>query len=122
MAGLKLMSRKTMLTVLAVMGAIFGFVNAQFSLGVDTVGLMATISAILLWVGFEARLDMKRILGLIKEQSNKFTDPKFWIALVTAFIMFVNEMFDLSLPVEAIVAVLAIIMGFLFKKESDAVV
>ena len=121
MAGIKILSRKTLMTVLAVVGAAFAFFSKEFGLEIDTVGFMAMVSAVLLWVGFEARLDIKRIIERVGPQIGKFKDPKFWIAFVTAVITAANEIFEMNLPIELIIGVLAVIMSFLFKKEGDAV-
>jgi len=61
----------------------------------------------------EGKLDIKRV----GSQIGKFKDPKFIIAFISAILVAVSEAFGLELPVEAIVAVLTVIMGVLFKAE-----
>ena len=116
---IKIMSRKTMLAILAALGSILGFLNGWFELGLNVTALMATVTALFLWVFFEARLDIKRLLGQIKSQSNKFADPRFWLALAMVLIEVLNEAFALKLPVEVIIIVLTALMGLLFKKQEE---
>ena len=115
--GIKIMSRKTFLAIVAVFGAILTFMNEQFTLGLDTGALLASITAIGVWIFFEFRLDFKRVLNVVKEQSNKFADPKFWSALVIALLEVFNELFAWNIPIEIVAGVLVVILGFLFKEE-----
>ncbi len=111
------MSRKTILGIIAVLGAILTFFQSQFGLNVDTTAVVAGLTAIVLYILFEAKLDIKRI----GTQVGKFKDPKFWAAFVSAMLVAVDNAFSLNLPVEAIVSGIAILMSILFKAESKKV-
>ena len=119
--GIKIMSRKTFLAVVAVLGAILTVFNETFALGLDTTSLIASIAAVGVWIFFEFRLDFKKVLNAVKEQSNKFADPKFWSALVIALLEVFNELFVWNIPIEVIAGVLVAILAFLFKKENKRV-
>ena len=111
------MSRKTILGIIGVLGAILVFFQTQFGLAIDTTAVVAGITVILLYVLFEGKLDIQRI----GSQSAKFADPKFWAAFVSALLVAVDGAFELNLPVEAIVSVIAIIMSILFKADAKKV-
>ena len=108
------MSRKTLLGIIAVLGAVLTVFKEQFGLAIDATAVVGGVTVILLYILFEAKLDFKRIAG----QLGKFKDPKFWLAFVSALLVAVNTSFGLNLPVETILAVLGIIMSLLFKADS----
>jgi uncharacterized membrane protein len=100
------MSRKTLLTVVAVLGAIlsaFGFVNAG-----PAVGGMAAVAV---YVLFEAKAD----IAAVKAQVGRFKDPKFWITAVSAIIAALQSS-GVTLPIDSniIISVLTVIVGILF--------
>ena len=107
------MSRKTLLSIIAVIGAVLTFFKEQFGLAMDVSGILAGIAAILLYVLWEGKADIKRITA----QAGKFKDAKFWLAFVAMIIGVVNEQFGLNLPAEIIIGILTVLMGFLFKKD-----
>ena len=107
------MSRKTITAALGIIGAVLAFFSKQFGLSIDPVAIIAGLSAITLYLLREGKLDIKRI----GSQIGKFKDPKFWLAFISAILVAVSETFGLALPVEAIIAVLTVIMGVLFKVE-----
>lgn len=111
------MSRKTITAILSVIGAILIFFNQEFGLGLNATAIVAGLTAAVLYIFFEAKLDFKRILGLINQQSDKWKDPKFWLAFLSAVLIAASESFGLNLPVEAIVSVLTVIMSVLFGVE-----
>ena len=112
------MSRKTMMSVLAVIGAVLAFFSEQFGLALDSTAIMAGVTATLVYVLFEAKADIKRVSMRISGQLGRFKDPKFIIALISTVLVAVAEAFGLDLPTEAIVSVLTILMTFLFGKEA----
>jgi len=107
------MSRKTLTAALGIIGAVLAFFSEQFGLSINPIKVMAGLSAITLYLLWEGKLDIQRV-GL---QIGRFKDPKFWLAFISAILVAVSEAFGLALPVEAIVAVLTVIMGVLFKAE-----
>lgn len=111
------MSRKTLLGIIAVLGAILTVFKEQFGLAIDATAVVGGMTVILLYILFEAKIDFKRVAG----QVHKFRDPKFWLALISALLVAVNASFGLNLPVEAILAVLGIIMSFLFGVDSKKI-
>ena len=112
------MSRKSILTFIAVLGAILGVIGSTFGLALNGAAAASGLGAVLLYVLFEAKLDLKK-LGA---QSGKFRDPKFWLAIVSAAIAaLVQSGVTLPLSPEAIIAVLAVIMAVLFGAKFKAV-
>ena len=105
------MSRKTLIAVLGVLTAIFTFLKVQFDLGMDVIAVLGGLSAVILYVLFEAKLDLKKFGA----QAGKWKDPKFWLALVAIILAALNKELGLNLPGDAIVAVLTVIMTILFK-------
>lgn len=121
MAGIRIMSRKTLMIILAIIGAVLAFFSTQFGLDINVEQVMATVTMLLLWVGFEARTDIKRIITKVGEQQNKTKDPKFWLAFLTMILTVLSESLGWNLPITTIVAVLTAIMGVLFKLDLTAI-
>ena len=107
------MSRKTIMAVLGVIGAILVFLQQQFGLTLDATAIVGGLTAIVLYILFEAKLDAKRI-GM---QLGRFKDPKFWLAFVSALLVALQNAFGWNLPIEAIVSVLTVVMSILFGKD-----
>ena len=107
------MSRKTLTAALGIIGAVLAFFSEQFGLSINPIKVMAGLSAITLYLLWEGKLDIRRV----GSQIGKFKDPKFILAFISAILVAVSETFGLALPVEAIIAVLTVIMGVLFKAE-----
>lgn len=107
------MSRKTITAVLAVIGAVITFFAEEFGLSINPVAVVAGMTAVVLYVLFEAKLDLKKL----EAQIGRFKDPKFWLAFLSAMLVAANEAFALNLPIEAIVSVLTVIMATLFGVE-----
>jgi ABC-type uncharacterized transport system permease subunit len=105
--------RKTLLSILAVVGALLVFLKEQFGLGIDAAGFATALGVVLLYVFFEA----KRDIAAIAQQSAKWRDPKFWLAFIAAIVTAVNSAFGLSLPVDIINVVLGFIVSLLFKAK-----
>jgi len=108
------MSRKTLLGIIAVLGAILTVFKEQFGLAIDATAVVGGLTVIILYILFEAKLDFKRVGG----QLGKFEDPKFWLALISAVLVAANNGFGLNWPVETILTVLGIIMSLLFGVNS----
>ena len=104
------MSRKTLLGIIAVLGAVLTVFKEQFGLAIDATAVVGGLTVIILYILFEAKLDFKRVSG----QFGKFKDPKFWLAFISAVLVAANNGFDLNLPIETILTVLGIIMSLLF--------
>jgi hypothetical protein len=107
------MSRKTLMTVIGFFGVVLTFLQAQFGLSIDTTAILAGLTAILTYVFFEAKLDLKKFVAL----GSKWKDPKFWIAFASTALVAVNESFGLGIPVEMVIGTLTLIMGLLFGKD-----
>ena len=106
------MKRKTLLTVIAVLGAIAALLTQTFGLSPDFAATVAGIGAILLYVFFEG----KRDIVAIRRQAAKWKDPKFWITVVSAIIAALGTSgIGLPLSPEVIIAILTVIVGILFK-------
>jgi hypothetical protein len=121
------MSRKTILGIIGVIGAALTVFADQFGLAIDATSAIAGLTAVTLYILFEAKLDLKRIgeqAGKFKdpkEQAGKFKDPKFLLALASAILVALSESFGWHIPVETIVSVLTLVMSLLFGKSYQLV-
>lgn len=113
------MSRKTIMAILGVIGAILVFFQQQFGLAIDATAIVGGLTAIVLYILFEAKLDLARI-GEQVHQVGRFKDPKFWLAFASVLLIALQNAFGWNLPIEAIIAVLTVIMSILFGKDFAA--
>lgn len=104
------MSRKSILAVLGVIGALVAVLTGEFGLSADAVAAFGGLTAIIIYIFGEMKLDIQRI----GSQAGRFKDPKFWIAVVTALLAAINKEFGLNLPAEYIVGVLNFVLAILF--------
>ncbi len=111
------MSRKTILTVTAVFGAVLAVFVAEFGLSINATALAAGLGSVLYWVFREGKEDLKKIGA----QCARFKDPKFWLTVISAFISALATA-GINLPIspEIIIAVLTAIVGILFKAAPSA--
>jgi hypothetical protein len=109
------MSRKTIFGVLAVVEAILLYFATQFGLSINATAIIGAITLLATYISVEAYQDYKRVTS----QSARFKDPAFWTALISQILLAVNEAFELSIPVELIVGLAALILGFFFKTKKD---
>lgn len=107
------MSRKTIAFVVSIIVVILTAFQKQFGLHIDPTAVAAGIGAVFTYVFFEAKLDLK----LLMNQPSKWSDPKFWITVVSAVLAAIEATFALGIPVESIIAVLTVIVGVLFKAK-----
>ena len=105
------MSRKTLMAVIAIIGVILTFFKDQFGLNIDVTSILAGISAILLYILWEAKNDLKKLAT----QPKKWKDLKFWITFISVVLAAINQNFGTGIPVELIISGLTVIVGFLFK-------
>jgi len=106
-------SRKTILSVIAVIGVILTSIKEQFGLTIDVTSITAGLGAVLVYILLEAKLDLKALAA----QPGKWKDPKFWITFLSALLAAVNTNFGLGIPVEAIIGILTVVVGILFKAK-----
>lgn len=97
------MSRKS---IFALLGVLLVFLKETFGLAIEPAAFLGVV----LYLLFEAKLDAKRIIG----QAARFKDPKFWLALVTTILPILNAELGWALPIDAIVAVLSVLLSILF--------
>lgn len=107
------MSRKTIGFVVAILGAILVAFQEQFGLSFDPVAVSVGIGAVLTYIFFEAKLDLKALAS----QPGKWKDPKFLVTILSVLLTAVESTFQVGIPVAEIVSVLTIFMGFLFKVQ-----
>jgi MFS family permease len=108
------MSRKTLLVVIAVLAAIFGFIGDSFGLTMKPGAAVVGLGSVLLYVFFEAKADKQRMAA----QRDKWKDPKFWIAAISAGLAAAGSAgAELPISPEIITTVLTVIMGVLFKTQ-----
>jgi len=107
------MSRKSILALIGVLGALIAVLTGQFGLSPDAIAAFGGLTAVIIYIFGEMKLDLKRIGG----QSGRFKDPKFWLAVITALLAAVNKEFGLNLPAEYIVGVLNFVLIILFGKK-----
>lgn len=111
------MSRKTLVAVLGVLAAALAFFKEQFGLGMDVTAVLGGLTAVVLYILFEAKLDLKKL----RAQAGRWKDPKFWLATAAVILAALNKELGLNLPGEAIIAVLTVIMAVLFGAKFKAV-
>ena len=107
------MTRKTIGFIVAIIGAILVAFQEQFGLNLNPAQVAAAIGAILTYIFFEAKLD----LAALKAQPDKWKDPKFWLTVVSAVLAAVEQTFQLGIPVAEIIAIITVLVGFLFKVQ-----
>jgi len=105
-----MISRKTIGFVVAIIAAILTVFQKEFGISLDPVAISAGIGAVLTYVFFEAKLDLK----VLTAQPGKWKDLKFWITVISAVLVAIESTAHLGIPVESIVAVLTLIVGLLF--------
>ena len=108
------MSRKAILTIVAVLGAVLGVFKTTFGLTIDSGTMLAGVGAILLYVFFEAKADKDRL----RDQAGKWKDPKWIITVLSAALVAFQQSTGMALPVDAIVAILTVIVSVLFKVQT----
>ena len=113
------MSRKTLMAILAVITVVLAFFKDQFGLAIDPTAVVGGIGAVVLYMLFEAKLDLKK-LGA---QADRWKDPKFYLALVAALYAVLQEQLGLKIPIspELVSSILAGIMSLLFAKKFQEV-
>jgi len=104
------MSRKTLLMVFTILGAIVAWIGLSPQASAAIVGL----GAVVVYISFEAKAD---IIAQAAQQA-KWKDPKFWITGVSA-ILATLQTSGITLPIDSsiIIAVLTAIVGILFKAK-----
>ena len=109
------MSRKTIMVFVAVIGAILGVFGTTFGLTLNPTAVAAGLAAVLVYVFFEAKADIARVVG----QAARFKDPKFWLIVIAAVVSALGSA-GVTLPIspEVITAILAAIVGILFKTKT----
>jgi len=107
------MSRKTILFIIAIIGAIIGFFGDQFGVALSGTAVAGGLTAIVVYLFGEMKNDIARVKnGIIQEK--KWKDPAFWTALVASLLPVINTNLNLNLPVDTIVATLSGILAFIF--------
>ncbi len=111
------MSRKTIFTVLAVVGSFLAVFAETLGLSISPTVVLAGVASILVYVFGEAKAD----IAAISQQVSKLKDPKTWLAAIAAAIVALTEA-GVQLPIspELIIAFLTAIMGILFKTAPSA--
>lgn len=103
---------------MAIIGSILVIFQKQFGLSLDPTALAAGIGAVLTYIFFEGKLDLKALAS----QPGKWKDPKFWLTIISTALAGIEASFQLGIPVEAIIAVLtslvAALFGVQFKKPA----
>ena len=111
------MSRKTIGFIVAIVGAILVAFQEQFGLSLNPAQVAVGIGAILTYIFFEAKLDLKALAS----QPGKWKDPKFWLTVLSALLMAIEQTFQLGIPVTEVVAVLTMIVSILFRVQFNKV-
>jgi len=107
------MSRKTIGIIVALMAVVLTFLQEQFGLSLDPAAVAAGIGAVITYIFFEFKLDIKAAAA----QPGKWKDPKFWITFISAALAGVEAQFHLGLPIEAIVSIATLLVGLLFGQK-----
>lgn len=107
------MSRKTIGFVVTIIVTVLTAFQEQFGLNIDPLAVAAGIGAVLTYIFFEGKLDLKALA----DQPGKWKDPKFWITVISAVLAAIEATFAIGIPVESIIVVLTMIVGYLFKVQ-----
>ena len=107
------MSRKTIGYVVSIMAVILTAFQEQLGLSINPTAVATGVGSVLTYIFFESKLDLKAMAA----QPGKWVDPKFWLTVISAILAGVEVTFNIGIPVEAVVSVLTLIMGILFKVE-----
>ena len=103
-------SRKTIGFIVAIISSILVIFQEQFSLSLDPTAVAAGVGAVLTYIFFESKLDLKALAT----QPGKWKDWKFWITVISTVLAGIETTFQLGIPVEAIIAVLTSLVAALF--------
>ena len=108
------MSRKTIFTVLAVIGSILTVFASTLGLTINPTVVLAGVAAVLVYVFGEAKADLAKIGS--QDGLAKIKDPKTWLAAISAGLVALTEA-GVALPIspELIIAFLTALMAALFK-------
>jgi len=110
-------SRKWVMFVIGFIGAVGAYVGTQAGLSIDFAAVTIALTAAVVWITQQAKLDIAKL-----RQFDKWKDKKFWVALVLVVLGFVDGFFKLNLPIAEIGAIVTVIIGFIiqiiFKKEA----
>jgi len=104
------MSRKTIGFVVAIVGAVLLAFQQQFGLSFDPTAVAVGLGAILTYIFFEAKLDLKALAS----QPGKWKDPKWWITIVSAILAAIEANWQIGIPVETIITILTALVAILF--------
>ena len=107
------MSRKTVMFIVAIIGAVLTWATGMFGLSISATAVVAAMTAVVVYIFGEMKNDIARIRKSI-EQAKKWRDPAFWTSLVAAFLPILNTYLKLHIPVETVVSVLTVILAFIF--------
>jgi len=107
-------SRKLIVAILAVVGAAGTVIGAEFGLALNVTGLVAFLGGAALYIQQEAKADKLRMAA----QKAKWGDPKFLLTILSAVVAALPGA-GVNLPLDpgVINAVLAVIVGILFKAK-----
>lgn len=108
------MSRKTIFTVAAVLGAAVGTLATLFELSVNGGVLAVGITGALVYIFGEAKADLAKIGA----QAARFKDPKFWLAFISGVVTLLGVSGTIAPAVaDSLIAFLTLIIGVLFKSD-----
>lgn len=110
------MSRKTIMFVVAIIGALLTWAAGMFGLSISATAVVAGMTAVVVYIFGEMKNDIARIRKSIY-QDKKWRDPAFWTSLVAALLPVVNTYFKLNIPVETVVSILTVLLAFVFGKR-----
>ena len=115
--GAHKVSRKTIFTILAVIGSTLTVFASTLGLTINPTVVLAGVASVLVYVFGEGKADLAKIGS--QDAKDKLKDPKVWLAAASAGLVALTEA-GVTLPVspELIIAVLTAIMGILFKTDS----
>jgi len=110
------MSRKTVMFIVAIVGALLTWATGIFGLSISATAVVGGMTAVVVYIFGEMKNDIARVKKKIY-QGEKWRDPAFWTSLVAAFLPVVNTYLKLNIPVETVVSILTVILAFIFGKR-----
>lgn len=109
--------RKTLMFIVALLGAVLAFLQAEAGLVINASAVAAAAVAVVVYLFGEAKNDLARIKQKIF-QEHKWKDPAFWISLVAAILPVLNSSLGLEIPVETIIGILTALVGLIFANRN----
>jgi len=117
--------RKILSAIITALIALFGLFGVKLHLvsQIDPANIIGAILILSVWIFTEFKQDKKDFLNNVK-QWNKWSDPAFWVALISSVILPVLNAFNVTVSqdlISVLASVLAVIVPFLMNATRKTV-